>query len=298
MTRGKGVIHDLGYARYAGERRSPATLWRVIMRQHLSHAWKTRWRYKPWLGLAVIVTVITGGFMYLQTHEVVRALRQMGQPVRVLDAALPTSYDFYRIAAFMVSMTIGASTIARDQESGAFTFYFSRPVRPLDYVLGKLAGMVVLMAAIFLAGPFALALFRIGLSQTTDEAIEQLAIIPKVLAIGGLGTAVFAALPLAVSSVAGRRTIALGLWAAYYIAGVKVVAVIGELTWKPLMAIDPGTAMSTIALDLFDLQIGGGDDLPPLWAAVGSMLLQTAAAVWILVTQVKKQAEGAVGGSS
>jgi ABC-2 type transport system permease protein len=290
------VIHDLGYARYAGERRSPATLWRVIMRQHLSYAWKTRWRFKPWIGLAVIITVIVGGFMYLQTNEMIRAIRQMGRSVRFVDAALPLAYEYYRIAAFMVSMTIGAAVIARDKESGAFTFYFSRPVRPLDYVLGKLAGQAILMALIFLAGPVALALFRIGLSADTDEAIEQLVILPKVLAIGGLATMVFAALPLAVSALAGRRTVALALWAAYYIAVVKLVAVVGSLTWAPLMAIDPGTSMSTIAVKLFDFEIG--DELPPLWSAFASMLGQTVLAVWVVMTQVRKQAEDAVGASS
>ncbi len=297
LTPGKGVIHDLGYARYAGERRSPATLWRVIMRQHLSYAWKTWWRLKPWLLLALIITVVAGGFMYLQTFDTIRALKQMGAPVRMLDGALPLAYDFYNRAGFMVTMTIGAAAIARDQETGAFTFYFSRPVRPLDYVIGKLAGQVILMATIFLAGPVALALFRIGMSATSDEALDQLVILPKVLVVGAFATVAYAAMPLAASALAGRRTIALGLWAAYYIVGVSTIAIIGALTWSPLSAVDPASAVDAIAFDLFDVQVAEAK-LPPLWAAVVSLVAQSAGAVVIVVKQVTKVSQGAVGGSS
>ncbi len=295
--RAPGVIHDLGYARYAGERRPPSTLWRVIMRQHLAHAWKTRWRVKPWILVAALITVVAGGFMYLQTHETIRALEQMGAPVRMLDGALPLAYDFYLKAAFMVTMTVGAATIARDQESGAFTFYFARPVRPLDYVVGKLAGQAVLMAAVFAAGPLALAAFRVGLSASSGEALDQLGLVPRVLVVSGLATVAYAAMPLAVSALSPRRTVALGMWAAYYIVGVSAVATIGALTWAPLAAIDPATAVNAVAFELFDVQITRAV-LPPAWAAIASLLLQAAAAVAIVAHRVARLAEGSVGGSS
>lgn len=292
-----GVIHDLGYARYAGERRGPATLWRVIMRQHLAYAWKTVWRFKPWVTVALLATVVTGGFMYLQTNETVRAINAMGQGVRVIDAALPYAFGAYRFAAFMASMTIGAAVIARDLESGAFTFYFSRPVRPLDYVLGKLTAQLVLMAILFLAGPLLLALFRIGLSLDNAERLEQLWLIPRVLVIGGLGAVVFATVPLAISALAGRRTLALATWAAYYIAGITIVSALGGLFWLPLRALDPGQALDIVAFGVFDYAVPG-EQIPPLWAAVAGLVLHAVAATAIVVVQVKRLAEGSVGASS
>jgi ABC-type transport system involved in multi-copper enzyme maturation permease subunit len=247
--------------------------------------------------LAVLITVVAGGFMYLQTNETIRALKQMGAPVRMLDGALPLAYDFYIKAAFMVTMTVGAAVIARDAETGAFTFYFARPVRPRDYVLGKLTGQLVLMATIFLVGPLALVAFRIGLSETTREALDQVVLLPKVLVVGGLATLAYASLPLAVSALAGRRTVALGLWAAYYIVGVSTIATIGAFTWEPLTAIDPATSVDAIAFDLFDIHITKSK-VPPMWAAVVSLLAQSAGAIAILWRQVGRIAEGSVGGSS
>lgn len=72
---GRGIIHDIGYARYAGERRPPSTLWRVIMRHHLTYAWKTLWQFKPWLMSAVAITLVAGVIMYVSQNVLFDSLR-------------------------------------------------------------------------------------------------------------------------------------------------------------------------------------------------------------------------------
>lgn len=291
------VIHDLGYARYAGERRPPSTLWRVIMRQHLAFAWKTRWRLKPWLLGAVGISIAVGVLLYLNTNSIIGMMSQRGVGPTWIHASIPFAYEFYRIPAFMISMTIGAAIIARDRETGAFTFYFSRPVRPLDYVVGKLTGQLIIMAMIFLAGPVALALFSVGLTETTSAALQQLKVLPKVLVIGVLGTLAYASIPLAFSAMAPRRTIALAVWAGYYIVVASIVSAIGGLLWLPLRAIDPGAAMESMAMRLFDVPLAS-EHLAPLWAAIGSLVMQSAIATLVIMTSVTREAEGSVGGSS
>lgn len=295
-TPAKGVIHDLGYARYAGERRPPSTLWRVIMRQHLSFAWKTKWRLKPWVLGAAMISVAVGMILYIKEDSIIGVMSERGVGPTWIAAAVPYAYEWYRIPAFMISMTIGAAIIARDKEIGAFTFYFSRPVRPLDYVVGKLTGQLTLMATIFLAGPIALSLFSVGLTDTTSEALEQLKTLPKALFIGVLGTAAYATVPLAFSAVAPRRTIALVCWAGYYIMVAKVVANVGALVWLPLKAFDLGSAMESLAMRLYDVKVAG-EKIAPLWASIGSLVLQIGIAVAVIAAMVKREAEGSVGGS-
>src|SRR5262249_8293976 len=53
-----GTIHDIGYKRYVGTRRSVATRWRVIMRNQVAMGWKKWWRYKMPLFGAVIALFI------------------------------------------------------------------------------------------------------------------------------------------------------------------------------------------------------------------------------------------------
>lgn len=294
----KGVIHDLGYARYAGERRSTGTLWRVIMRHQIKYVWKTWWRWKPAL-LGALLTVVSVGFvMYLSRDKQFDALRANGAIVKFLDAMVPMSFRFFRICAFIITMTVAATGIARDRETGAFAFYFSRPVRPRDYVLGKLAGMVVVMASIFLAGPLLLAAFRIGLSRDTDEMLQLLPWLARVLVVGTLASLVYAAAPMAMSALIGRRWIALGAWAGYWVIGVSMVAGIGFMTYKPLIAIDPGIAIDTLALRLWDLDAKDEAAGASLLACVVSLGLHISAMIGLLYWRVSKQVESSVGASS
>ena len=164
MTTGTGTIHDLGYKRYAGARRSTGTRWLVVMRNHVATSWKTWWRYKAAIGQAVLTTFIAGGVMFILSDKTVRgAAGELG--VMLADAALPKSIAWYARAGLLVTLTIGARVIAGDLQSGAFTFYFARSLRPRDYVLGKLIGMAVLMALVCAVGPLVLAISRLGLSE-------------------------------------------------------------------------------------------------------------------------------------
>jgi len=72
---------------------------------------------------------------------------------------------WYCPIGFITSLFVCASTVAGDVQSGAFTFYFARSVRPRDYVIGKLAGLTILLSLIMLAGPFLLAAVRLALSD-------------------------------------------------------------------------------------------------------------------------------------
>ena len=142
-----GAIHDLGYKRYAGTRQDAGTRWRVIMRHQVAMAWKTWWRFKAWLGMAVLISFIAGAVMYIFSNRMFHGMGRVGDvALTVRDVALPQSIAWYCRAAFITSLTLGATIIAGDVQSGAFTFYFARSVRPRDYVIGKLAGLGAIAA--------------------------------------------------------------------------------------------------------------------------------------------------------
>lgn len=298
--RGKGVIHDIGYARYVGERRSPSTLWRVIMRQQISYAWKTWWRWKPWLAGAFITVVVCGVIMYVSRNSMFDDLTREGGPLAFVDGVLSFSYMFLTKFGFFLSMTIGAAVVARDQETGAFAFYFSRPVRPHDYVIGKLAGMTVVMATVFLAGPLLLAIFRIGLAKDTAEMVRLLPWLGHTLIVGVLASLTYAAMPMAASALIGKRTIAIVVWAVYYIFGTGIFAMIGIFVWKPVAVLDPANAVQSLAFGLWKISMPGNDDQAFVSTAVAvtGLLLQAALGSGLFYWAVRRQATGAVGASS
>jgi hypothetical protein len=297
----KGAIHDLGYKRYVGTRRPPSTRWRVIMRHQIAMGWKTWWRFKAWLGMAVIATFIAGAVMYIASNKVFHGMGMPGEMVLTFaDVTLPISIGWFCRCAFIVSLTIGASVIAGDLQSGAFTFYFARSVRPRDYVLGKLGGLGILMAILTMLGPFLLAALRLGLSDSTDQLVDHLVILPKALAVGALATLAYTAVPLGFSALVGNRRSALALWAAYYLVGGSIFAMIGAITHSGwISALDLPTAISGVAYDLFDVHIlGNRMSIIPLTAALISIFAHAGAAIAIIWYQVSNAQKTGVGGSS
>jgi ABC-type multidrug transport system fused ATPase/permease subunit len=301
-----GAVHDLGYRRYLGTRRPRATRWRVIARQQVAYAWKTWWRFKLGMVSAIIATLVTGAVMYLASDTLMQILGRGGAPgggaglgIRFVDGILPLSVLWYCKIGFITSMTVAASVIAGDARSGAFSFYFARPVRTVDYVLGKVVGLMMLASALVMVGPVLLALFRIGLGHSTEEMAAQVPGVFYALVVGGLGTLLYAVVPLGFSALIADRRWAVGFWALYYIAFGSIMSALGKLAWAPLAALDLSAALSQVSFSLFDVTIGRGD--APQFAlpwGVGSILGHVALALGVVSWRVAKAARDGVGGLS
>jgi ABC-type transport system involved in multi-copper enzyme maturation permease subunit len=294
----RGTIHDLGYKRYGGSRRDSSTRWRVIARHQIAHGWKTWWRFKAALGFAVITTCIAGGFMLLVSERKSSLGRAQAFAMQIVDTALPESIIWFCRAGFIISMTIGATVVASDVQSGAFTFYFARSVQPRHYVIGKLVGLCVLLSFVVMAGPLVLAGLRLGVSDNLDQLVELLPIVPKTLAVGALAVLTYAAVPLGFSALLPNRRHALALWAAYYLVFGFMAYILGFVSSGGIAALDLPRALQAIAYELFDIKFRLGDAKIPLEAAVASISVHVTASIAIVAYQVRRAQLSGIGGSS
>jgi ABC-type transport system involved in multi-copper enzyme maturation permease subunit len=295
-----GQIHDLGYKRYVGSRRSVATRWTVILRQELASSWKTWWRFKVWLVAAAMSTAVAAGVLYFASGKMIRLFSGLrGETIQIADGIIPLSTQWYCKIGFVVSLTLGASVVAGDVESGAFTFYFARSLRPRDYVVGKLAGLAIAMSLVMLVGPLALAGVRLGLSDDNDQLIALLPVLPKALAIGVLGTLIYAAVPLGFSALVASRRYALALWAVYYIVIGSMAQGLGLVISPAIGAIDLAESLGAIAHALFGVQLMGKHAVePPVAAAMISIAVQVTAAIGVAFWRVRRAQQAGVGGAS
>jgi ABC-type transport system involved in multi-copper enzyme maturation permease subunit len=294
-----GQIHDLGYKRYVGERRARDTRWTVIMRHQVATGWKTWWRYKAALGLAVLTTAVVAVILFTLADKSFRMLGGFGNAiVTVRDAIAPQAISWYCKGGFLVSLTIGAGVVARDMQSGAFTFYFARSLRPRDYVVGKIGGMALLMAPILLAGPLILSLLRFGLVDSQAEIVDLLPILPKTLAVGVLGTLVYACVPLGFSALIPNPRQALAVWATYYLIVGWMAEGLGAVSNSAIAALDLPSALETVSMRLFDVHYIGRHvmDMPPLWAALASIGAHVALAIAAVVWRVRSTHGSGIGG--
>jgi hypothetical protein len=294
-----GQIHDLGYKRYVGSRRAVGTRWTVIMRHQIATAWAGWWRFKMWLVAAFLVTAVSSVLLYTLGNQVFRRIGGFGGALtRFVDGILPDSTIWYCKAGFIVSLAISATVVAGDLQSGAFTFYFSRSMRPRDYVLGKLAGLGVILALIMAAGPLVLAMVRVGLSDNLDQAIEMLPTLYKALAVGALGTLLYTAIPLGFSALLANRRHAMAVWAAYYLLVGWLALGLSLLTTPALSALDLASALHAVSLHLFGLHATGRAGDPPTSAALIAILGHAAIAIGLVVWRVRRAQQTGVGGAS
>jgi hypothetical protein len=294
-----GQIHDLGYKRYVGTRRSIETRWTVIMRHQIATAWKGWWRFKPWLIAGLLATAVSGGVLYFLSGRMIRMASGIGgQAIKLADWVLPISMTWYCPIGFIVSLTVCATMVAGDVQTGAFTFYFARSARPRDYVIGKLAGVGVLLSLIMLGGPLVLAGVRLALSDDLDQLIEFLPVVYKALAIGALGTLVYAVVPLGFSALITNRRYAMALWAAYYIVIGSMAEGIAFVTRPAIGALDLGAALKTISLNLFDTHLSGRNLAIPTSVALISIFGHAVVAIGLMFWRVRNAQQTGVGGSA
>ncbi len=243
-------VHDLGYKRYQGARRPQATRYRTIARKLVSTAWRSFWRMKLWIILAVLIAFVMGLIMFLS--EGVSQLMRDGEKLPLSDALLPMSYRFFQISAFALSMTVIASTVAADLRTGAFEFYFARPVRAVDYVLGKVWGAFLVVGCVLFLGPLVLAFLRVGLADV-DHITGTLSLVPKAALVGLLATLVYTLVPLAFSSISSRARHTVPAWAAFYFLTSVLIPVISRETgMTSLEALDIPRSIHTLAYGVFD----------------------------------------------
>src|SRR5262249_13718645 len=147
-------------------------------------------------------------------------------------------------------------------------------------VFGKLAGFGLLVASIVLIAPFVVIWFRLGLSESADDLVAHLHMLPKILVVGALGTLTYTAVPLALSSLVSSRRYGIALWAAYSLAMGNMAFVLSHLIGSSLAVIDIPSAMQTVTLHLFDLDVLSFSKMSFTTAVVG-LLAQSGIAIAI-----------------
>src|SRR5690606_5212109 len=146
------------------------------------------------LVLSSMVVVGASVAMWALRHRLFDMVRQVAAQGRVPvaipgpEAALYVSVAVFSFLAFVLTTVIGCRAIADDLRMGAFQFYFSRPLQVSDYVLGKLAGVLLVVGVPMFAGPLILALVRLLFAEGAADAWAHADVVPRAMAVGLVGT--------------------------------------------------------------------------------------------------------------
>lgn len=285
-------VHDLGYTRYTGPRRPQSSRYRVIGAKVVSIAWRGFWRMKMWIGLAVVSAAVMSVLMYFS--ESVSRFMRAGQKLPLSEALLPMSFQFFEISAFALSMTVLASLVANDLRTGAFEFYFSRPLRTWDYVLGKVTGAVLIIGTVLFLGPVILAVVRVSLSEDVASALPN---VPRAAMVGALATLTYAIVPVAFSAVSSSKLHTVPAWGAFYFLTTVLIPVISrEAGVAHLEALDIPRSIHTLAYATFDVVPISGAERPSAWVSIAGLAGYIVVGLSVLYWRVAQAEKRGMGG--
>lgn len=292
------AIHDLGYKRYLGTRRPQSSRWRVLVKNSVSTAWRGWWRMKIWVIGCIVTTGIFGVLIYVSRDRRMEELVRRGLSMSWSDVLVPMSLRVFPWMAFILAATTAAGAVARDMRAGAFEFYFSRPVRPIDYLLGKAVGFTLVLATALAAGPLVLSLFRVGLSRDLDEVLPALALVPRMLLIGAVGSVAHALVALAFSSLSPRPLVTTSIWVAFYLLFAGLAEGLARALDVPdLSALSLPRAVEGFAFGLYQIKVPGLNHITPsLAASYISLLGYSLAGLAVLHLRIRQAERAGMGG--
>jgi ABC-2 type transport system permease protein len=299
------VVRDRGYSAYDGPRHPGRA--GLVVGVHTALGLINRKGSKRALGLAWLSAIVTGVVLYTE-HRVGGA--NVGAAYPLLLLVRP--YGVLGPALFVALLAAGG-TIAEDRRAGALPFYFSRPLRPIDYLGGRLGGVFAALVAIAAAPALAVALYRVSLCDQWADALRALGVAAVVGIMGLLLSAAVTVYALLASALAGSRGAAQGMAGAMFVlpsilAGVGANVLDGpwasllsvphlvESTGAPIIAALAGE-QRTLAELLLNLPIVRAHDahLPPALAALALLALPGIGLLWL---RARVETLGAAGGDA
>jgi ABC-2 type transport system permease protein len=235
-------IFDQGYQHWSGQLAGHAWRWLAITRQGIRSAAKKRFSWLfvrlAWLPAILLAIVLClWGMIEQQSDWIIPYIKEM----RILPTAMlvdPRSYRvevwsicyyyFLRIEIFIsfaLLLIIGPDLISQDLRYNALPLYLSRPLRRIDYFLGKL-GVIAYFLGLIIIVPSLIA-YVLGLLFSLDISIlrDTLPVLAGVLLTGVIVALSMGTLMLAFSSLT-RNSRLVGLFWFPFIVGTAIVSTI------------------------------------------------------------------------
>ena len=212
-------LYDLSYRRFEGPRSSRFRRSLALARSAASLLLRRR-SFLLLLAVCWIPAVVRAAQIYVA--------RQFPEAPEFFTITPDTWRDFLGqqvrfLPVVLVSLATGASAIASDFASGAFTVYLSKPISRFDYFLGKAIPVAGAVCAVTLAPALALLLLHLSLAPDF-ELLSQAPWLPLAVTGYSLFLALYFTLSvLAVSSLCRSGRVA-GAGFAALVFGSEIVA--------------------------------------------------------------------------
>lgn len=272
-------IHDQGYRRYGGRREAHGRTWLVITRAGIME----RLRERKFLGLLLIAWL---PFLVRTVQLYIAANYQ--QTAQFLGPSAGLFHQFLQqqgIFVFFITMYVGAGLIANDRRANALQIYLSKPLTRVDYVVGKLATLLIFLIAVTWLPGILLLIMQMMFAGNLTFLKANLFLFPAITAYSAVAVTLAAFTMLALSSLSkSRRFVAVMYAGLIFFTAAMYQALRGITGSRAWLFISPGDVLDVIADKIFR---SAGE--PPLDFAVALLVVAVllASSVFVLERRVR-----------
>jgi ABC-2 type transport system permease protein len=219
----QSAIADLSYRNYDGPLSGPGNRWQVIAKAMISKAtgMKSYWLFTILAGWYFVVMVVILFFL-----QQIAASNPTGGTVfqsfvdrLVWKDQFLHGFGFSQHLIMVVTLMVGAGTIANDNRANSLLVYLSKPCRKIDYLIGKWIGVFVPILIVVAIPSFTFYLY--GIFSFRDEGFFRSDpwLLVRVLCVLPIAAAIHASLIIAISSLFKQGTVAGAVYAGIYFMG-------------------------------------------------------------------------------
>ena len=239
-------IHDQGYRRYAGRREAHGHTWLVITRAGIME----RLRERKFLGLLLFAWL---PFLVRSVQLYIAANYQ--QAAAVLAATPSMFRDFLAqqgVFVFFITLYVGSGLIANDRRANALQIYLSKPLTRVDYVVGKLATLLIFLTFVTWVPGILLLVMQILFAGNLTFLKANLFLFPAITVFAALTVLTSSFTMLALSSLSkSRRFVAVMYAGLIFFTAAMYQALRGITGSRMWFFISPGDVLDVIGDRIF-----------------------------------------------
>ena len=236
------AVRDLGYRAYEGERLPASNNNKVLLRHGLRRAWGS-WLVKIAAFTCWVPPLIAMALVAFMVFMVPQAA-QPGQELPQLPAAEIVRDLFWWqmwLLVPLVTLGAGAAAIAEDLQFKAFQFYFSKPVTPPQYLVGRISAVAFWVFMMTFPGAFLTIILLVG----TAEADLRLEFMAAVTAAGSVG----------LSSLSKSRALTMSAWIILLLVPHALGEIVNAVSdWPYILLISIPELLNVVGNALFKVE--------------------------------------------
>lgn len=282
------AVYEHTYKRYTGSLTPTASRFTVLPRYAFKDVFKSR-LLVFFYAFSILVPLFFALVIYLRHNiDAIDALRNLGFDVSDVLEIDENFFGRFLIVqaqfAFFLTLFIGPGLVSRDLANNGLPLYLSRPISRVDYVLGKLAILLVLSSSItWVAG---LSLFVLNANYAGwSWAVSNLHIAAAVFVSSSFWIVLLALLALALSAWVRWKVVAGFMMFVVLAAGDMLTLMVNMMfrtEWGHLFNVD--RLLHIITARLLGVTMPDG---PPVWAAVLGLLTLTGVCLLLLNRKIR-----------